>query len=349
VIFRAAWKAMLERRNRLGLALAALTVSATLATALLALYSDLERKLRGEFHGYGPNLILAPAREAGTIPLATLAEADRWGRAVPFLYRIETVNGDPVVVAATDFPRLAPLAGYWEVRGRREPGAGECLIGERVAEAFHLAIGAEVETGGRKRRVAGIVATGGPEDSQILVPWENAPAASLIALRADGERIDQARRALAAALPGVDVRVLRAVVESEAAVVLKIRGTLFLLTALVLGITVLCVLNNFGAVVYQRRKEIGILKAIGGAESRIALLFAAEAAALGVLGSVLGFGLGAGVARWMGWQIFRQPAAFRPETLPLVMAITMAVALAATVAPLRRVRRIEPAVILRGE
>ena len=55
MILRAAWKAMLERRQRLGLALGALTVAATLATALLGLYGDIERKLRGEFAGYGDN------------------------------------------------------------------------------------------------------------------------------------------------------------------------------------------------------------------------------------------------------------------------------------------------------
>lgn len=343
MIVRAAWKAMLERRGRLGLALAALTVAATLATALLGLYSDIERKLRGEFAGYGANLVLAPAGDGDTVPLAALAEADKWGKAAPFLYRVETVEGEPVVVAAVDFARLAPLTGYWEARGRREAGAGECLVGERVAERFRVDAGSEL--GGR--RVVGVVSTGGSEDAQVIVPLEASAVASLIAVRVEGPRVEEARRALS--LPGIEVRVLRAVVESEAAVVLKIRGTLFLLTALVLGITVLSVMNNFGAVVYQRRKEIGVLKAIGGADAKVASLFAAEAVALGVLGSVAGFGMGAGVARWMGWQIFRQPASPPWETLPVVMGITLAVALVATIVPLGRIRRIEPAVILRGD
>jgi putative ABC transport system permease protein len=217
-----------------------------------------------------------------------------------------------------------------------------------VAERFHLDLDASVTVTGRNRRVSGIVSTGGPEDSQILVPLDRSPVASLIALRVDGARLDQARQVLAA-LPGVEVRLLRAVVESEAAIVLKIRGTLFLLTSLVLAITVLCVMNNFGAVVFQRRKEIGILKAIGGPDSRVSLLFTAEALALGLMGSLAGFALGVAVARWMSWQIFRQPASPRPETLPLVIVITLAVALAATIVPLRRLRSIEPAVILRGE
>jgi putative ABC transport system permease protein len=348
MILRAALRAMLERRARLALAFAALTVAATLATSLLGLYSDIERKLRGEFAGYGANLILAPRPGEEMLATSLLAPADRWGAAAPFLYRVETVQEEPVVVAAVDFDRLGPFSTYWEVRGRRPASDEECLIGDRVAERLRIEAGAAVAVGGRSRMVSGVVSTGGPEDSQVLIPFDRSPVASLIGLRVDGERVDQARQALAA-LPGVEVRVIRAVVESEAAVVLKIRGTLFLLTSLVLAITVLCVMNNFSAVVFQRRKEIGILKAIGGADSRISLLFTAEALALGLAGSLAGFALGAGVARWMSWQIFRQPAAPRPETLPLVIAITLAVALAATSVPLRRVRRIEPAVILRGE
>ncbi len=349
MIVRAAWKAMLERRQRLGLALAALTVAATLATALLSLYSDLERKLRGEFQGYGANLIVAPAGDAETLPLALLPEVERWGAAAPFLYRIETVEKEPVVVAAVDFGRLGPLAAYWDVRGRRDAGPGECLAGERAAQTFRLAPGSEITVGERKLRVTGIVSTGGPEDSQIIVPLEGSQAASLIALRTDGSRVEEARRSLAAALPQAEVRVLRAVVESEAAVILKVRGTLFLLTTLVLGISMLCVVNNFGAVIYQRSREIGVLKAIGGGDFRVAGLFAAEAVGLGVAGSLIGFAAGAALARWIGWQIFRQPAAVRPETLAVVAGVTLALAVTGTAIPLRRIRRMEPAVILRGE
>ncbi len=348
MILRLVWRAMLERRQRVALAFAALTVAATLSTALLGLYTDIERKLRGQFSGYGPNLVLAPTAGRQTLPLAALAEADKYGPAAPFLYTVQPVNGEPAVLAGVDFDRLTPLAGYWQIEGQRRPGPGECLVGERVAERFRLQPGATLEVAGTKRTVAGIVSTGAAEDSQVLLPIAG-EFASLIAIRADSSRIEAVRAALAAALPDVEVRVVRAVVESEANVVLKIRGTLFLLTLLILFITALAVMNNFGAVVYQRRKEIGILKAIGAADRRIAALFAAEVTALSLAGSVAGFGLGWIVARWLGWRIFHQPVPPRPELLPVVAALTVAVGLAATIWPLRQMRRIEPAVILRGE
>lgn len=350
------WRAMVERRHRIGLALAALTIAATLATAMLSLYSDLERKLRGQFRGYGANLIISPRGDRQTVPLASLADAEKYGDAAPFLYSVQTVNKEPVVFAGLDFRRAEPLTGYWQVRGRRRLLPDECLIGERVAERFQLRPGAVIDLGSQHRRVAGVISTGAAEDSQVLLPIEDVAEraglpqqASLIAVRVDGAQAERARAELAVALPEAEVRLLRAVVESEAAVVLKIRGTLFLMTAVILLIVGLCVMNNFGAIVYQRRKEIGVLKAIGAAERRIAALFVSEVLALGFFGSVAGFGLGWMLARWLGWQIFRQPVTTRLEVLPPVLGITLLVALVATALPLRRVRKIEPAAMLRGD
>lgn len=353
---RMVWRAILERRERVGLALAALTVAATLATALLGLYSDLEHKLRGEFRGYGANLVVAPSGEGRTLPLAVLEEAEKLGKAAPFLYSVETANAEPVVVAGLDFRRAEALTAYWEVTGRRQPLREECLVGERVAERWQLQPGSMLDVAGERRRVAGVVSTGGAEDSQVMLPIDDVAAlaglhrqASLIAVRVEGSRVEQARAALARSFPELDVRVLRAVAESEAAVVLKIRDTMFLLTLMILLIATLCVMNNFSAIVYQRRKEIGILKAIGGGERRIAALFASEVLALGLVGGVAGFGFGWLLARWLGWQIFHQPINAGLPVLPAVLATTLLVALAGVALPLRRIRHIEPAVILRGE
>ncbi len=353
MLLRAAGKALLERRQRAALALGALTVAAALATALLGLYSDIETKLRRQFRGYGANLILAPADGRETFPLTALAEADKHGAAAPFLYAVEDVNGEPLVVARVDFRRLEPLTGYWSVDGRRAPRTGECLAGVRVAEHFGLRPGSEIEVGGARRRLAGIISTGAAEDSQVLVSIDEigglAGRASLIAVRVDGDRAEAARASLEAALPEADARILRAMLESEANAVLKIRGTMFLLTLLILAITALCVMNNFGAMVHERRREIGMLKALGGADGRLIKLFAAEAVMVGALGSLAGFGLGSIVAGWLGRQIFEQAAAPRLEVLPAVAGITLAVALAGVALPLRAVRRIEPAAMLRGE
>jgi len=159
--------------------------------------------------------------------------------------------------------------------------------------------------------------------------------------------------ALSRELPSDDVRLLHAVAETEANVVLKIRSTLYLLTALVLVITTLCVTTNFSALVIERSQEIGILKALGAGEKKIASLFLSESLILGLLSTASGYALGLLVAWWIGRQIFPESAAagvgvnygvFLPVT-----GVTLAVAAAATLTAAARIWRIKPAVILRGE
>ena len=348
------------RKKRLLLAFSALAVAATLATALFSIYSDIERKMRVEFRGYGANIVIAPAGGAQTVTLAAVAEAERQGAvAAPFVYTVGHLDGQPVVVAGVDFRRAGPLTDYWRVEGARAAGSGECLVGSTVAAHFRLKLGQRAEVEGAPCVIRGIVSSGGPEDAQVILPFAAAEqlagihdAASVVEVRADGQQVTAVQAALAKALPGADVRLLHAVAETEANVVLKIRATLFLLTALILAITTLCVTGNFSALVLERSKEIGILKAIGAADRKIAALFLSESLILGLASAVTGYGLGLLVAWEIGRQIFPGSAGgvgvdygvFLP-----VAVVTLAVAAGATLAAAARIWRIKTAVILRGE
>ncbi len=354
-------RAVQFRKRRLALAFAALAVSATLATALFSVYSDIERKMRVQFRGFGANIIIAPAGGAQTVPLTAVGLAEKQGAvAAPFIYTVGRVASEPVVVAGVDFDRAAPLTNYWRVDGARTAGPGECLVGANVAAHFRLKPGQALELESAPCTIRGIVSSGGAEDAQVILGFAVASqlaglhdVASLVQVRADGERLVAIQAALASQLPGADVRTLHAVAETEANVVLKLRSTLFMLTALILAITTLCVSSNFSALVLERSKEIGILKAIGAAERKIAALFLSESLILGLVSTIAGYAVGLLVAWWIGHQIFPESAAagvgvnygvFLPVTL-----VTLAMATAATLAAAARIWRIRPAVILRGE
>ena len=80
----------------------------------------------------------------------------------------------------------------------------------------------------------------------------------------------------------------------------KTRATLAAAAALIIATAALCVLSTLIGWVFDRRRDFAIMKALGASEGLISGFFAAEAAALGAVGAIVGFGIGVGVAAWIG-------------------------------------------------
>jgi putative ABC transport system permease protein len=101
--------------------------------------------------------------------------------------------------------------------------------------------------------------------------------------------------------------------------------------------------------VFDRRRDFAIMKALGASERLISGFFAAEAAALGAVGALFGFVIGIGIAAWIGRVNFNAVVVPRLSVLPIVLAGSIAVALLSAIVPMSLLRRVQPAIILKGE
>src|SRR5262249_62155204 len=110
-----------------------------------------------------------------------------------------------------------------------------------------------------------------------------------------------------------------------------------------------CMVAPLQGSVLQRRKDFAVMKPLGASNRPVNLLFAGEAAFLSVVGAILGFLAGAGIAFWIGKANFGAAIMPRPEMLAPVALGSLVLALLASTAPLNLLRRIQPAGILRGE
>jgi putative ABC transport system permease protein len=250
------------------------------------------------------------------------------------------------------------MTSYWHVQGSRAIGPGECIAGELLAARLHAGIGSGVPSNAPTCTVKGIVSTGGAEDQELLVTFETAAtlagihdAASLVEIRAPGDHVEVVRAALAKQFPAADLRTILAVAGTESNVVRKIRASLFLLTLIILAITTLCVTSNFTEMVIERSKEIGILKAVGAVERRIAALFVSESAGLALAATIGGYAVGLFAAAAIGREVFG--GVFRLQASWLVFGgvagVMLIVAATATAIAASRIWTIQPAIILRGE
>ena len=355
-------RAAVLRRGRAAAALFAMVVAAAVATAMLNLYVDVQTKLRREFRNYGANIILV-GRDGASLPTDALSQVQSVlaGRGVvaPFaLVVARTSDGQPIVVAGTDFDRIRQLDRWWSVSNW--PSAPEqALVGGRAASVvsaknrpFDLSFQGHVI----HLTSAGTVQTGAAEDSRVylsladFVAWTGIqPSTIEVAATGTPEEIAAIMRQLEQAIPAADVRPVRQIMEGEARVLGKTRATLLAAAALIILTAALCVLSTLMGWVFDRRRDFAIMKALGASDRLLNGFFAAEAAGLGATGAVIGFVLGIGIAAWIGRANFHAAVVPRFSILPFVLAGSMVVTLLSAILPISLLRRLQPAVILRGE
>lgn len=355
-------RAAVLRRGRAVSALLAMVVAAAAATAMLNLYVDVQAKLRKEFRRYGANVVVV-AKDGQALPPDALqtAESTLAGRgfAVPFAYVVaRTTAGQSVVVSGTDFDQVRKLDSWWSVTAW--PGAPQdALVGVRAA-ALVSPQGKPFDLTFQGRSVhlspAGTLQTGAAEDSRVYVSlrdfeaWTGVrPSTIEVAASGSPEEIGAMIRKLAQVLPAAEVRPVRQIVEGEARVLGKTRATLLAAAVLIILTAALCVLSTLIGWVFDRRRDFATMKALGASEGLINGFFAAEAAALGAVGAVIGFAVGIGVAAWIGRVNFHAPVVPRPSVFPAILVGSVAVALLSAVLPISLLRRVQPAMILRGE
>jgi putative ABC transport system permease protein len=150
-------------------------------------------------------------------------------------------------------------------------------------------------------------------------------------------------------LPGVDVRAIRRVADSEGTTLSHVSALLWIVTLAALIAAALAVAATSATTVIERRGEIGIMKAIGATNTVVAGLFLAEQLMLAIVGGTIGYIFGTGLARILGASVFGTPSSPRIVLLPIALGIAAVVAVIGSLIPLRRAARFDPAPILRGE
>lgn len=355
-------RAAVLRRGRAVSALLAMLVAAAVATAVLNLYVDVQAKLQREFRNYGANIVIVGKNGASlTADAQSHVESALAGRGVvaPFaLIVARTADGQPVVAVGTDFDRVRQLDRWWSV-SKWPTGSRQALIGVRAKTAvspkgqpFDLSFQGHTIS----LSPAGTVQTGAAEDSRVYVSladfiaWSGVqPTTIEVAANGSPEEVTAVMKRLAGMLPAADVRPVRQIMEGEARVLGKTRATLLAASALIILTAALCVLSTLMGWVFDRRRDFAIMKALGASERLLNGFFAAEAAALGATGAFVGFFVGVGIAAWIGRVNFHASVAPRFGVLPIVLAGSMVVTVISAILPISLLRRVQPAVILRGE
>nr|WP_235816001.1 ABC transporter permease [Bifidobacterium lemurum] len=215
-----------------------------------------------------------------------------------------------------------------------------------------------LETDGVDYRVAGILDTGGSEDEIVY-----AVASDVAALA--GERGpdviefsssagDEQLSALVSTLNsdtalGVSAQQVTKMTASNQRIIAMLQTLFWIVSLVVLVLTLVGVSTTMSSIVSQRRNEIGLRKALGASSASVAVEFFVESALYGLIGGLVGMGLGYALARVLCENVFERTLAFNGLLGLASVLLSMVLAVVASVSPVRRATRIDPAVVLREE
>jgi putative ABC transport system permease protein len=340
-------------------ALASVALGAGAASGLVIILIGIGDRVSEEFRSRDANIEITGDLQESTLTRLD-REENRWRNQKRFVIpELQLEKSGFAVAGREPDPR-------WTIDGK--PGV---LAGVSLG----IAPGTTIDAG-RPLVVTGTVSTGGEEDRQIIVPLRMAQeiagtpgklsrllVSAVVTPETDEfKRFNlkekkfsdaQIERMMCTPFPtnvakeygrtlDADARVIRRVAESEGAVLRKIEGVVGILAAAAILAACLSVLGTMTASVVDRRKEVGLLKALGATNGAVAGLFLGEALLLAVPGSVLGYLIGLAAAKSMSAALFGTAV---PGSL-VVYLVTLATAIvivALGVAwPLRRVVALQP-------
>lgn len=366
---------LVRRRSRMLVALLAIAVGATILSGLVTIYYDVPRQMGAQFRSYGANMIFLAASNEAQFDLNTVQQgaaridADKLVGVAPYRYETVRIHEQPILAAGTDFGGAKATSPYWHIDGDWPTAPHEVLVGQETAEFLGLragdvfnvtwSSGEEDELNlGVDMTVAGILETGGSEEEYLYMTL-----ADLEELAGATERLDVAELSVSASadelkayeqdieanVPDIAPRLVKRVTESESTVLTKLQSLVFLVTAVVLVLTMICVATTMTAVVTERRKEIGLRKSLGASDGSIIGEFMGEGLLLGGVGGILGSILGFAFAQFVSVHVFSSSITYQPALLPVTILVSVLVTGLVCLLPVRSATEVDPALVLKGE
>ncbi|MBO6231198.1 MAG: ABC transporter permease [Ruminiclostridium sp.] len=377
--FRMITASLIRRRSRMLVALLSIAIGATILSGLVTIYYDVPRQMGAQFRNYGANMIFTPSD--GSFTQADIEDgrsyiesADIVG-VTPYRYESVRIHELPVMAAGTDLTQAKLTSPYWSVEGEYPSGTGSLLLGASLSEQFRLFVGDTVtvsytpEFDGRSEdetildntidlTVAGVLETGGPEEDYVYLQLSDLEQLTgksgeidlaELSISANSDKLRSYAEKISSSVQALDARLVKRVTESETTVLTKLQALVLLVTVVVLALTMICVATTMTAVVTERRREIGLRKAIGASNGGIIKEFMGEGMLLGGLGGIIGSVLGFIFAQQVSVHVFSSSITFMPLIVPVTILVSVAVTGVSCLLPIRSATQIDPALVLKGE
>lgn len=373
MFWRLIFRALRLRLQRVFIIFTALTVGASIVTAMAAVYFDINTKMSQELRTFGANFYIGSA-DGGMMNQAELnaiLQKAPYGfitAASPYLYGVARSDLEKIVLMGVNFDAMRILTPYWQITGSAinvNFDDRNAMIGKTLAERLHVKVGDSLQLSKNavekhSFNIKGIVEAGDATDNMLIVNVEFAQnwldkegVVNNALLNVQNEQgantVDQFAEKIMQQYPDLTARPIRKVSASEGQILEKIKGLMGLISLVILVLATLCVNTTLIAIVGERAKEFALQKALGARKLDIIRQISTEILIIAFCAIIIGLGLGYLLAQVLGITVFKSYIDMRLPVLPITIVLSLLVAFVAVIIPTRRALSINVANVLKGE
>jgi putative ABC transport system permease protein len=368
--------------RRKALIIAAIAMGSAVATSMLGVMLSIGDKINRELRQAGANIVVTERiPDAGYIAESDVSKIKSifWGLNITGLSPSLSGRDVDTQLQGLDFAATRKVNPAWRIDGQWASHDNECMVGQGIAQRRALKPGMELAILGAPFKIAGIIEAGDEADDRILLPLhrlqqltrrpnavDRIDVAALTKPEDDFARKDTRTMTRAElerwsctnyvaviakeiedAIPGAQARAVRRVADSEGQILDRIGGLMGLITLAALISAGLTVWSLTATTMMERRGEIAIMQAIGGARWLVATILSVEVAFIGLTGGIVGAIAGVWLAGYVGASVFHDAIDISPILPFAIILAAVLVALAGAAQPLSKALNLEPAQILR--
>lgn len=317
------WKNIKEHPSKVLLLIVALAVGVATVVSLYSISTAMYIDLQNKIDEYGANMVVVPKSKSLSLSYAGITLGGlQYGSALltekdvakvrtieskaninivaPKLLGIVPINGQKVMIAGVRFNDELKIKKWWEIKqGTRPYGEKDLLLGGKTAAQFGAKPGDYLAIKGERFKIAGILSrVGTQEDDLVYIDLKQSQRllskpgeVSLIEVSAWCKNcpitmmVDQ----LSNKIPGGKVSAVRQAAEVRDAVIGQFTLFAIVLSVMMGVVAVLIVFTNVLSAVRERRKEIGIFRAIGYRKGHILYIILLESGVAGLVAGLIGY------------------------------------------------------------
>ena len=377
VMFKTAWRSISRRKFRSALTTLGVIIGISTIVSLMTLGYGMRHQVETTLNEIlGAGIIVSSSGGGVDIPeyvQSFILQVPGVNECVPVITTMMKMGEEPILTVGIDPDQALKLYHVTLEEGEiPEKEEGDAVVfGVSTASRFGIKVNDTVTlsptSGGKSKtfKVVGLLRSVGAgemdigcfmslESAQDLLGKGGYVSAFLVRLQDPqlGEEVEQALKQM---FPKAEITRQEELMRQIDRIMNIINGVLLALAAISLGVGGLGILNTVMMSVHERRREIGMLKAVGAERWHVLLLFLSEALIISLIGGGIGCGLGLAGVYLIQWFVstlglkLTIPLLISPSVLATAILIAAGIGVIAGLYPSWQAANVPPVEALRYE